>query len=72
MLITGVPSSFFGSSREIHQGDPLSSFLFVLVMEAFSMMLGAFTDRGLISGFLWVQVSQFGLSSLISFLQMIP
>ena len=33
------------------QGDPLSSFLFVLVMEAFSKMLGALTSKGMISGF---------------------
>jgi hypothetical protein len=33
----------------VHQGDPL--FLFVLAMEAFSKMLGAFTSKGLISSF---------------------
>jgi hypothetical protein len=64
VLINGVPSSFIGSSREVRQGDPLSPFLFVLVMEAFSRMLGAFSSRGLISGFSvgssesdWVTVS---------------
>jgi hypothetical protein len=51
VLINGVPSGFFGSSRGVWQGDPLSPFLFVLVMEAFSRMLGAFISRGLISGF---------------------
>jgi hypothetical protein len=51
ILINGVPSGFFGSSHGVHQGDPLSPFLFVLVMEAFSKMLGAFTSRGLILGF---------------------
>jgi hypothetical protein len=51
VLINGVPSGFFGSCRGVRQSDPLSPFLFVLVMEAFSRMLGAFTDRGLISGF---------------------
>jgi hypothetical protein len=52
VLINGVPSSFFGSSREAWQGDLLSPFLFVLVMEALSRMLGAFISRGLISGFI--------------------
>jgi hypothetical protein len=51
VLINDVPSGFFGSSRGVRQGDLLSPFLFVLVMEAFSRMLGAFTDRGLIWGF---------------------
>ena len=51
VLINGAPSSFFESSQGVRQGDPLSPFLFVLVMEAFSRMLGAFTSRGLISSF---------------------
>jgi hypothetical protein len=51
VLINGAPSSFFGSSRGVRQGDPLSPFLFVLVMEAFSKMISAITSRGLILGF---------------------
>jgi hypothetical protein len=51
VLINGVPFGFFGSSRGVRQGDHLSPFLFVLVMEAFSGMLGAFILMGLISGF---------------------
>jgi hypothetical protein len=51
MLINGAPSGFFGSSKGVRQEDPLSPFLFVLVMEAFSKMINAITFRGLISGF---------------------
>jgi hypothetical protein len=51
VLINGSPSGFFGSSREVRQGDLLSPFLFVLVMEAFSRMISAIYSRGLISGF---------------------
>ena len=51
VLLNGVPSGFFGSSQGVRQGDPLSPFLFVLVIEVFSKMIGAVTSRGLISGF---------------------
>jgi hypothetical protein len=51
VLINGFPSGFFGSSRGVRQGDPLSPFLFVLVIEAFSKMISAIYSRGLILGF---------------------
>jgi hypothetical protein len=75
VLINGVPFGFFGSSRGVRQGDPLSPFLFVLVMEAFSRMLSAFISRRLISGFTvgsselnWVDVSSFICGSHFGFL----
>ena len=36
ILINGSPSDFFGSSRGLRQGDPLSPLLFDIVMEALS------------------------------------
>ena len=39
ILINGSPSDFFGSSRGIWQGDPLSPLLFDIVMEGLSRML---------------------------------
>ena len=51
VLINGSPSGFFGSSCGVRQGDPLSPFLFVLVIEAFSRMISGIYSRGLIYGF---------------------
>ena len=39
ILINGSPSDFFGSSRGIRQGDPLSPLLFDIVMKGLSRML---------------------------------
>ena len=39
ILIKVTPCGFFESSRGIRQGDPLSTLLFVIVMNAFSKML---------------------------------
>jgi hypothetical protein len=50
-LINGSPAGFFNSSRGVRQGDPLSLFLFVIVMEALSRMAKVMVDHSLFSGF---------------------
>jgi hypothetical protein len=51
IFVNGTPSGFFYSSRRLRQGDPLSPFLFVVVMEALSRMLIAALDQGNLTGF---------------------
>jgi len=51
ILVNGSPVSFFSSSRGMRQGDPLSHFLFVIVMETLSRMITATVDKGILSVF---------------------
>jgi hypothetical protein len=51
IMVNGSPSGFFGSSRGIRQGGPLSPLLFLLVMEVISRMLSRMEEAGLIRGF---------------------
>jgi hypothetical protein len=51
VLVNGSPAGFFNSLRGIRQGDPLSPFLFVIVMKAFSRMVKASIDHSLFFGF---------------------
>jgi hypothetical protein len=39
VLINGAPSRFFKSSRRLHQGCPLSPFLFLIIAEDLRKML---------------------------------
>ena len=51
ILINGSPMGFFRSSKGLRQGDPLSPYLFVLGMEAFSLLIHSTTSRGYLPGF---------------------
>ena len=62
IMVNGSPSGFFGSSRGIRQGDPLSPLLFLLVMEVLSRMLSRTEEAGLIRGFKAGKAQEEGLS----------
>ena len=48
-MVNGSPTSFFQSSRWLRQGDPLSPYLFVVVMEALSCLLKRTVAGGFLS-----------------------
>ena len=50
-MINGTLVDFFGSTKGIHQGNPLSPLIFYIVLEALSRMLDAAAILGQFSSF---------------------
>ena len=51
VIMNGSPTGFFDSMRGLRQGDPLSSLLFLLIMEVLSTMLRHTEEGSFIRGF---------------------
>ena len=51
VLVNCSPSSFFSSSKGLRQGDLLSPYLFILVMEILSCLISRAKDGGFTEGF---------------------
>ena len=51
VLVNGTLVDFFGSSRGLRQGDPLSPLLFLVMMEVFSRMVKRTEGASLLTGF---------------------
>lgn len=50
ILINGTSNFFFNISRRIRQRDPISSFLFIIIAEAFGRAIKNAQDSGIIKG----------------------
>lgn len=61
VLVNGELAGFFSSSRGLRQGDPLSSFLFLVIMEALSRLLDKAVVGGFIRGFKVGMAAETGL-----------
>ena len=60
VLINGTPFGFFQSFRGLRQGDPLSPYLFVIVMEALSCLLKRVKEGGFLLGW-WFNSREVGV-----------
>lgn len=51
IIINGRPRGKLIASRGLRQGDPLSPFLFIMVVDVFSRLMSHATNNNLIKGF---------------------
>ena len=51
VMVNGRPRGWFEASRGLRQGDPLSPFLFTLVVDVLSRLVSKAEERGIIRGF---------------------
>ncbi|GJY20644.1 RNA-directed DNA polymerase, eukaryota, reverse transcriptase zinc-binding domain protein [Tanacetum coccineum] len=65
ILVNGSPTSEFSINRGLKQGDPLSPFLFILVMEGLHNAFADAVGNGLISG-IYINNSSINISHLFS------
>ena len=50
VLVNGVPTGFFSSTKGLRQGNPLSPYLFVMGMEVLDVLIRRAVERGYLSG----------------------
>ncbi len=50
VLLNGIPSGYIKPARGIHQGDPLSPYLFLICVEGLTSLLRKSENEGLIHG----------------------
>ncbi|CAN0839655.1 Transposon TX1 uncharacterized 149 kDa protein [Linum grandiflorum] len=67
ILVNGEASGYFRSSRGLRQGDPLSPFLFIFMMEVLSGILGIVQQDHMVSGFYMNERVQTGLVNHIMY-----
>ena len=53
VLVNGVPSEPFASSRGLRQGDPISPYLFIILADGLGRFLKLRVHQGLIHGWKW-------------------